>query len=244
MALRFGGKFGLTIFAGVLAALCAVAAQGQTPTPEIPRRVIVVSGEGEVSSVPNQARLSAGVVTQAQTSEAALDANTRAMNNVFAQLKMLGIPDAKIRTSNFSIYPQFSQPRPGTSQPPVISGYQVSNQVTVIVDDIAKTGTALDALIRSGANQAAGISFQIADPKPLMERARRAAVADAIAKARTLAEAAGVALGPILSIQEGGVSEPRPVPFARAMALEAAPPPIAAGEQTVNASVSVTYAIQ
>jgi uncharacterized protein YggE len=239
----FGTKSGY-LLAGILTAFCAAAAHAQAQAPDVPRRVIIVSGEGEAAATPDRARLTAGVVTQAPTAAAALDANTRAMNAVFEALRRLNIPDNKIRTANFSIFPEYSQPRPGTPQPQVINSYRVSNQVTVIQDDVAKTGETLDALIRSGANQATGISFEIADPKPLMERARRAAVADAAAKARTLADAAGITLGPIISLQENGASEPRPMPFARALAAEAAPPPIAAGEQTVNASVTMTYAIQ
>src|SRR5437762_9845252 len=136
-------------------------------------RTISVSGEGEASGSPDQARLSAGVVSQAPTAAAALTANTAAMNRVFAALKTLGIPDNKIQTSNFSVQPQYPPYRPDAPEPRnTIVGYQVSNQVTVIVDDLSKLGAALDALIRSGANQLGGVSFAIADPKPLAERAR------------------------------------------------------------------------
>ena len=183
-------------------------------------RTISVSGEGEALGKPDQAHLSAGVVTQAPTAAAALSANTAAMNRVFGALKLLGIPDNKIQTSNFSVQPQYPPFRPDAAEPRAITGYQVSNQVTVIVDDLAKLGGALDALVRSGANQVGGVSFAIADPKPLAERARAAAVADAMAKARTLASAAGVTLGPLLSIQEGGGVRPGPV-FAAARALAA-----------------------
>src|SRR5580765_2046363 len=102
-------------------------------TAEEARRTIAVSGEGQVSGTPDQARLSAGVVTQEQTAAAALDANTRAMNNVFAALKRLGIPDNKIRTSNFSLTPQYPPFRPNAPEARTIVGYQVSNQVSVIV---------------------------------------------------------------------------------------------------------------
>jgi uncharacterized protein len=212
-------------------------------TAEEARRTIVVSGEGQVTGTPDQARLSAGVVTQEQTAAAALDANTRAMNNVFAALKRLGIPDNKIRTSNFSLMPQYPPFRPDNPEARTIVGYQVSNQVTVIVNDIAKVGTALDTLIRSGANQSYGVAFEIADEKPLAERARSAAVTDAVAKARTIADAAGVVLGPILSIQEGRSGFVPPGPRVFAATAEGAPP-VAAGEQTVTVSVTVTYTIQ
>ena len=206
-------------------------------------RTITVSGEAEVSGKPDTARLSAGVLSQAPTAAAALTANTTAMNRVFATLKMAGIPDNKIQTSNFSVQPQYPPFRPDAPEPRNIIGYQVSNQVSVTVDDLTKVGPALDALVRSGANQVGEISFSIANPKPLAERARSLAVADAIAKARTLAMAAGVNLGPLLSIQEGSAIRPVPM-FARAaLAAAPAPPPIAAGEESVSVNVTMTYGI-
>ena len=207
-------------------------------------RTIVVSGDGEASAKPDQARLSAGVVSQAQTAAAALAANTTAMNRVFAALKAAGIADSKIQTSNFSVQPQYSSfvSRPDNPEAQRIVGYQVSNQVGVIVDDLGKLGSTLDALVKSGANQVGGASFTIANPKPLAEKARAQAVADAMAKAKTLAQAAGVNLGPLMSIQEGGISRPVPV-FAMARAVSA-PVPVAEGEETVTVNVTMTYAIQ
>jgi uncharacterized protein YggE len=166
------------------------------------------------------------------------------MNRVFAALRAAGIPDNKIQTSNFSVQPQYTaiQPNLNNPEPQRISGYIVSNQVTVIVDDLANLGPTLDALVKSGANQLGGIAFAIANPKPLADRARAAAVADAQAKARTLAMAAGVTLGPLLSIQESGGGRPGPV-FAMARAAQIGPP-VAEGEQMVTVNVTMTYAIQ
>jgi uncharacterized protein YggE len=230
-----------------LAASFLLSTAGASPVAaaEEARRVITVSGQGAIAATPDSARLTAGVVTQAQTATAALDANTRAMNEVFAALKRLGIADNKIRTANFALTPQYPPFRPDGTEPRNIVGYQVSNQVTVLVNEISKVGVTLDTLIRSGANQSYGVAFEIADEKPLAERARRAAVADAAAKARTLAEAAGVVLGPILSIQESSYEGPRPLEMARTYAMaQAGPPPVAAGEQSVTVSVSVIYSIQ
>ncbi len=218
----------------------AMAQSANTTTP----RVIVVSGEGEVSARPDRAHLSAGVVTQALTAQAALNANASTMNTVFASLKQLGIPDAKIQTSNFSVSPQYAPYRADAPQSQKIVGYQASNQVMVTVDDPAKVGPVLDELSKSGANQLGAISFFIADTKSLADNARRAAVLDATAKAKTLASAAGVMLGPVLSIQEGNVSTPVPM-FAMARAMDkSGPTPIAEGEENVHVSVTLTYAIQ
>jgi uncharacterized protein YggE len=229
-----------------LALVCAAALSVPlaATAQEAPTRMIVVSGIGEASAVPDQAQVSAGVTVQAATAEEALDANTAAMERVFETLADAGIEERNIRTSNFSVNPQYEPYRDNNPQPQRIIAYQVSNQVTAIVDDIDNLGATLDALVRSGANQINGVSFSIAEPGPLEDQARRAAVADAIAKARTLAEAAGVTLGPILSIQEGGGYSPPPMPMmARAEAFDSAVP-IARGESTVSVSVSITYGIQ
>ncbi|MEE8439586.1 MAG: SIMPL domain-containing protein, partial [Micropepsaceae bacterium] len=220
-------------FAAVLSAfvLCMPSALS---AQESPMRTIIVSGRGEASAVPDQARVSAGVVSQAVTANAALDANTQAMERVFEALRDAGIEDRNIRTSNFSVSPQYEPFRQNNPEPRRIVGYQVSNQVTAIVEEIDELGGTLDALVRSGANQLNNISFSIADPKPLEEEARRGAVQDAIAKAQTLAEAAGVNLGQILSIQEGGggYQPPGPIFTLAEQAFDARAVPVAPGEST------------
>ena len=140
----------------LLLALPLSAASAQTPAKDTSPRVILVSGVGEVSGKPDRAQLSAGVLTQGPTAAAALAANNTAMNGVFAALKKIGIPDNKIQTSNFSVSPQYAPYRQDNPQPAKIVGYQVSNNVTVIVDDLSKTGPTLDALVQSGANQLGG----------------------------------------------------------------------------------------
>jgi len=208
-------------------------------------RLLTVSGEGDARAAPDQAQLSAGVVTQGKTAAEALAANSRAMSAVFAALKRLGIPEKSIQTSNFSVEPQYTPYNASNPQPARIVGYQVSNTVTVGVDDLDKVGPTLDALIASGANQAGGVSFSIRDAKPLLAQARQAAVKDAIERAETYAKAAGITLGAIVSIQEGGSQAPRPMMRMEAMAAAPAPPPpIAGGEQSVSASVTISWEIR
>lgn len=204
--------------------------------------MIVVSGEGEVLAKPDQARISAAVVTQAPTAELAAQGNAAAMNRVLAALAMLGISPNKIQTSNYSVQPQYTGVTAVTQR--TISGYQATNQVTVVIDDLTRLGAISDTLVRAGANQMGGVSFTIADPKPLADRARESAVADAMAKARTLAAAAGVKLGPLLTIQEGPGGA-RPFPFAAPRALQAGETtPIVPGEQPITVGVTMTFAIQ
>ncbi len=226
----------------VLAVLPLVAPAALTAQEQPPRR-LVVTGAGEASARPDVAVISAGVVVQADTASAALAENTRAMNRVLEQLRAAGLAAEDIQTAQFAVSPLYEsrQPDPRTTQPPRIVGYQVSNQVSARVRDIERLGTTLDALVVAGANSIDGLSFDLADPKQVLGEARDAAVADALAKAKRYAAAAGVKLGRILSIEEGGgYPPPRPMMRAEAMAADV---PIAPGQTELSASVTITFAL-
>lgn len=228
-----------------LAMLAGPALAADMVPPPMPR-LVTVSGQGEASAVPDEAEITAGVVTQGATAADALAANSRAMNAVFNTLRKAGIPEKSIQTSNFNVSPQYTPYKRDSTEPPRIVGYQVSNTVTVKVNDLKKLGPDLDALVSSGANQVNGVSFSIHDPKALAEQARAEAVKDAMAHAQTYAKAAGVELGRVMAISEGGGEAPRPVFMAMRAAPDAAapPPPMAAGEQTIVADVSMTFEIR
>jgi uncharacterized protein YggE len=245
MAPRIMKRLGIRAIPVALAMISALpAAALAAESDPAQQRTIIVTGEGEVLAKPDQARMTAAVLSQAPTAEAAAEQNAAAMNRVLSTVAGLGIPPNKIQTSNYSIQPQYSAVRiDNPVNPRTITGYQATNQITVTIDDLSKLGAISDTLVRSGANQMGGISFSIADPRPLTDRARTAAVNDATGKARTLATAAGVRLGPLLRIQEGpGVI--RPGPFAAPRAFEAAATPIAVGEEPIIVAVTLTFAIQ
>lgn len=224
----------LAALALILAA-SLVPAQAQTPAP----RTLTMTGQGEVRAAPDSVNLSAGVTAQGATAAAALAANTSRMQGVFAALKKLGVADKDMQTSNFSVSPLMSDG--SNNQAPRITGYQVHNQVRVRLDDVSKLGGALDALVTAGANQMNGVDFTITNPAPLLTQARGDAVAEAKAKAETYAKAAGVSLGPILSISENEISSPRPMYAPMAMMAKAVP--VAAGEESVTAQVSIVWEI-
>jgi uncharacterized protein YggE len=226
----------LAVLATAMALLAGPAGAAGAATSHL----LTVTGSGEASAVPDQARLSAGVVSKADTAAAALADNSRKMTAVFATLKKMGVPDKSIQTSGFSVAPQY--PPYNSKEPRRITGYRVSNTVTVELDDMTKLGPAFDALVRSGANQVNNIGFSIRNPKPLLAKARADAVKKAKVKAETIARAAGVTLGPIAAITEGGATPPRPV-MVTAMRAAAAPPPVAAGETTLSATVTITWEI-
>jgi uncharacterized protein len=218
-----------------LAALLAPAAQAAD------LRTIAMGGHGEVKAAPDQVQVNAGVTTSGATAAVALAANTQRMKTVFAALEKMGVAQKDIQTVNFSVSPQYTNGAGNEAQR--LTGYQVRNEVSVRLDDVSKLGAALDALVGAGANQMNGINFSIRDNAAMLQKAREAAIADAKERAETYARAAGVTLGPIQSIGEGG--GPSPVPMFKPMRMMAAAPvPVAAGEESVTADVSVVWEIR
>lgn len=228
------------LFLGLVLAAGLVAPALATPALAADPHTLSMSGHGEVRAVPDMVSVTAGVTTSAATAASALAANTARMKTVFASLEKLGVAEKNIRTVNFSVSPQYAT---GNNEPPRLTGYQVNNEVSVRLEDVTKLGGALDALVSAGANQMNGISFDINEPAPLLEKARTGAIADARARAETYAKAAGVTLGAILSISEGG-GEVRPLRMAAPMVFAAKAVPVAAGEQSVTADVSVVWEIR
>jgi uncharacterized protein len=221
-------------FAAVM--LIAPAALHADPQP----RILTVSGTGEVKGVPDRALLSTGVLTEGRTAAQAMEANARAMTAVFGALERAGIPAKDIQTASISVSPQYAALKSGGPQR--IAGYQVSDTVSVTVDGLDKLGATLDALVASGSNQIDGPSFAIADPKPLLAKARAEAVADATERAEAYARAAGVTLGAIQSIADGGAGSVEPM--GGVMAFAKAATPVAAGQLTVSASVTIAWEIR
>ncbi len=222
------------------APLCATAAEGPQPA------TLSLTGAGEVSAKPDMAVINSGVVTEAKAARDALNANNAAMTEILAAFKRAGIAEKDLQTAGFSVEPQYYRPRPGKDgrvEPPRIIGYRVSNRLSIKVRDLSKVGGLLDLSVSLGANQVSGIAFTIDDDEPLVDEARKQAMADAIRKARLYADAAGVSLKRIMSIVESFSRRP-PVPFAARLTAEAAAVPVAAGELSLTAEVNVTWEIE
>jgi len=207
--------------------------------PEVP--FIMVVGSGTAAARPDTAEVSAGVVTQAPTAGQALTQNSVALDRVLKAVTALGIADRDVQTATINVTPMRRQGRQ-EPQPPEIVGYEVSNQVRIKVRDLSILGRVLDALVGQGANVLGGISFSVADPAPILDQARMRAMADARRRADVYAQAAGVKVGPVLSIREAAPGIPRFAEMSRTLALSAVP--VAPGQQEFQASVTVTYAIR
>jgi uncharacterized protein YggE len=212
--------------------------------------LISISGNGQVTAAPDTAFVNSGVTTQGATAREALDANTKAMNELLATLKEAGIEARDVQTSGFSVSPNYvysdARDANGYSLPPRIDGYQVYNTVNVRIRDLASLGAVLDKQVNVGANTINGITFSVADPSKLYDEARKAAFADAREKATLYAEAAGEGLGKLKSISETqGYDQPQPYMMkAMADSAAAAPVPVATGELSFTINVQVTWSTE
>src|SRR5680860_531065 len=162
---------------------------------------INVTGTASVEVTPDLAILQLGVLREAPTARAALDANNRAMNEVVTSMKEAGIEARDLQTSNFSIQPRYvyHNPTKGEVQrPPKIVGYVVSNNLTVRLRDLTKIGDVLDRSVTLGVNNGGNVQFTDDDPKQEISTARAQAMDDALTHAQVLTKAAGVSLGPII----------------------------------------------
>lgn len=212
-------------------------------------RVISVSGLGEASAAPDAATVSVGVGAQAETAKEAVAQNATTMTAVLKALKDAGIEDKDVRTSDFNLGPRYDWVQEGQGGGrQVLRGYEVTNMVNVRLNDIAKVGPILDTLVEAGANQSAGVNFDIVNSDELLKAARRAAALDAKAKAEEYAETLGVTLGKLRSISEQVSGPGFPVQgFAmarNAVAAQAAPPtPISGGAQRISVTVTGVWEI-
>ena len=200
---------------------------------------LTVTAEGRVDRAPDVAELSGGVVTQAPTAAAALAANATRMTSVVAAVRRAGIADRDIQTSGLSLQPQY---RYGDNQPPVLTGYQVSNTVALKVRALADAGRLVDALVAAGANQINGPAFRVDDSEGTLDAARRAAVATARTRAELYATAAGLHVRGIRSIVESGGEVQAPRPMMMTMRAKSADSTtVAPGEVTLAASVTIVF---
>jgi len=219
------------------AALVSAPAAAQNHDRPVP--LVTVSGEGTVRVAPDLAELHAGVTNQAKTAREAAEANAKAMTALIDAVKEAGISEKDIQTSRFAVQPVYAPPPQNRSEAPRITGYQVTNRVTVRLHDVNAAGDLLDRLIAAGGNDIWSINFLVSDPSKALDEARAAALADAKRKAEVYAQAAGVGLGRVFAIVEGGTSAP--MPMMRANMAKAEATPIQPGEETLRVNVTVSY---
>ncbi|MCZ2148179.1 MAG: SIMPL domain-containing protein [Bryobacterales bacterium] len=211
------------------AAFFAVAAFGQVG----PRRAVVrASGDGVVSIKPDQAKVSVGVTTQAQTAQDASDQNATATSKVLGDLRGLLGANADIRTLNYSLSPRYE------GNPARLAGYTASNTIQVTLNDLNLPGRVIDTAVQAGATNIPGISFSLKDPQPARMQALRMATMQAKADAEAIVGGLGLRLGNFTIAQEG--SSVVVTPFdARTSAVAGTPTPIEVGNVDVRATVAI-----
>ena len=225
--------------------LASAAAIGLLAAPAlaqaVPPATVSVTGEATVSVPPDLAQVDAGVSSDAKTAREAFEANNAAMGKVLLTLKSSGIEEKDIQTSRLSLQPQSAPNRSGG--PLAIVGYRASNRVTIRVRDVTKIANVIDTLVGAGANDVGGINFMVSNASKLLDEAREQALADARRKADIYAKAAGVTLGTPVSIREE--SSPGPIAYRRmAAGMPVSAAPVAQGEETLQVTVSVSWAIK
>ncbi len=171
---------------------------GKTPT-------IQVAGTGSVQAEPDTAAIRIGVTTEDANAQNAVSHNTAATAKVIAELEAASVERKDLKTSNFSVYPQYRTE--GDTKHQVLT-YRVSNTVTVTIHDIGKVGDILTKVVAAGSNQINGPIFSVSNPEKYLNEARKKAVDNAMAKAGAYASAAGLKLGAVLEISEPGFAAP------------------------------------
>ncbi|MGZ8350644.1 MAG: SIMPL domain-containing protein [Allosphingosinicella sp.] len=231
----------------IMAMAPAVAASPAAAQPAEVRPIsgtrLDVSANGEVTRVPDIARINAGVVTQAPTATEAIRQNAARMQAVRAALRRAGIADRDIQTSSINLQPNY---RYAENQPPQLVGYQASNDVSIKFRDIADTGGILDALVAEGANQINGPTLGIDQPETALDEARTRALANARARAELYARALGMRVSRVLAVSETGqvFPPPRPMMMMRDGAANQASTEIAPGEQTLSVTLTVSFELE
>lgn len=230
----------LALAAALLLAGCHAHRAGLTDLAQR-GRVLRVTGEGKATAAPDVAVASFGVETWSRTlAEATREADDK-MRRIVAALAQAGVQGRDVQTTRHDVSIERQVDPKGGLGP--ISGYRVGAEVRATMRDLSRAGAILDAVVQAGANTVHSLSFQKDDPAPELSRARASAVADARAKALELTRAAGVELGPVLEISEGGRSVP-PVPMVRMARMAAEGAPVEPGQLEFGVSVEVVFGLR
>jgi uncharacterized protein YggE len=227
------------VLAGALAPRTYAPVNGATDQP--PEHTISVAGSGKVVVVPDIATIRLGVVIERNSAKAAREAAAEAMTRVVAAIRKLGIDEKDIATANVSLNPVYDYP---SNQAPRIRGYQLQNIVSVTVRDLDKLSDVLDNGVQAGATSVDGISFDVSDRAASEAKAREAAIADAKAKAETLAKGLGISIRGVASVSE---QVSTPIWYERGYAAAptdgGAETPVLPGTTDVVITVQVTFLI-
>lgn len=228
---------------GILAVAAAAGALGATllshqhvNASSPPSTLITVVGTSSRTVTPNTAVVSVGVLSEASSAATALSDNNQAISHVVSALKALNIPAKDLQTNGLSINPQY-----GNGNPAPLTGYQVSDNLTVTVSQISRVGTVIDEAVKAGANQVNGVSFTGGSSNTAYQTPYAGALANALLQARAVAADLHERVAGIASIQV--VSPSQPTYYQRSINAPAmvglAPTAIYPGHHTVSIALQV-----
>lgn len=224
-----------------------IASQPQRIQKEIEaNREITVQGTGEITAVPDVAKISVGVTTGVQPSaERAITQLSEKFNAVVAAVRQQGVKEEDIKAQNVSVQPTYDF----TDGRQTLRGFEASESIEITIRKLDTVGSVVSVATSQGANQIGGLQFTIDDPEALQLEAEEAAIEDAKDKAEQLAKTLGVSLGKVKAYNSSAVSPPGPFPYAaRELAIggdtQIAPPEVPAGTQDITANVTITYELK
>jgi uncharacterized protein YggE len=200
-----------------------------------------VDGVGEATAIPDTAMISFGVSKTASTVESAKNQVNEIANKITQDLKNLGVSIKDIKTTNYSVSPQYDYSG-GTQR---LTGYTVDTNMQVKLQPIDKASNAIDITTKDGATQVSGVQFIVDDTKQkeLLNETRKKAINDAKDKAQSLSSAAGMRLGRIVDIKENAQNNPRPVPLLMSAEKSGGgePTQLNPGENTISTTITLSY---
>ncbi len=179
--------------------LTLVLALGCTAYAEENTATITATGSGVVMVESDVATISLGVSEQSADVITAQNTVNQKIAAIRAALIDAGVDNADINTDSLYIYANYDY----SDGAQTVVGYNASNSLSVRTTEIDKVGTLIDAAFAAGANQLNGVNFSKQDSSEAQAQALTMATQNAMTKAKTIADAAGVRLLSIRSIEEG-----------------------------------------
>lgn len=224
-----------------LAAAMTLPSIAQEPSPSSEQdpseRTVTTTGVAIVRSAPDEALVTLGVHTDAETADEAMGENATQMSDVILALLDAGLDEDQLATATLSLWPRWT----GDGQ--VVTGFTAENQLTVTVRDLERVGTIIDLAVDAGANLTSGITFRMSEANPAADDALTEAVADARRKAELLATAGGAGLGAVVTITELSSSATPPIVYAENDSAGGAATQVLPPTLESQVSVSVTWSL-
>lgn len=203
-----------------------------------PNGTLTVIGTAAIAVEPDKASVMLGVMFEDPSIVVAQEKVNSAMENIIKTLKTLGIDERKMATSNYSVYPTFDY----SQDPAKLRGYQVSNMLTVQIEEFALISQVIDRAVQAGANQINSVSFDTSKRSETYREALQQAITAARDKAFIMAFAAGKQLGTLISISEGDQNTSMYLnAYDVRAAGDAIQSKIMGGELNVTAQVTLVY---